>query len=54
MDTPRFVRSTAHTLLVAPTATLTLAENAPALSLMTDFTVSPPATVRRVGISTRR
>ena len=45
MDTARFVRSTAHALLVAPATTLTLAENASALSLMTDFAVSPPATV---------
>jgi len=45
MNTARFVRSTAHALLVAPATTLTLAENAPALSLMTDFAVSPPATV---------
>ena len=45
MSTARFVRSTAHASLVAPATTLTLAENAPALSLMTDFAVSPPAIV---------
>jgi hypothetical protein len=45
MDTTRFVRSPAHALLVAPATALTLAENAQALSLMTDFAVSPPATV---------
>jgi len=45
MNTARFVRPTAHALLVAHGTTLMLAENAPALSLMTDFAVSPPATV---------
>jgi len=45
MHTARFVRSPAHALLVAPVAALALAENAPALNLMTDFAVIPPATV---------
>jgi hypothetical protein len=45
MDTARFVRSAADALLVASATTLTPAENAPALSLMTDFAVGPPATV---------
>ena len=45
MITARFVRSAAHARLVTPDASMSLAEDAPASSLMTDFAVTPAASV---------
>jgi CBS domain-containing protein len=45
MITARFVKPTSPAFLVTPDASLPLAENAPASSLMTDFAIRAPATV---------